>query len=168
MIDVDVLTVLGPRMSIYDRVLSALKVQGNVNLRHYIFEGKAPLPGEDRITAIAKARNCAKEIGDSHYAMFLDYDVVLPPLGIEKLVYALIFNPHYAAIGIDYQNIDQSSFPYIHVAMGSVLFIRPILQQIVFRTEPGKCECYCCCEDIWRMGYLIGYLPDLKAEHIKL
>ncbi len=167
MIDVDVLTVLGPGMSVHDRVLSALKNQGDVNLKHYIVEGQALLPGEDRITAIAKARNCAKELGDSHYAMFLDYDVVLPPSGIEKLVYALILNPYYAAIGIDYQNIFQPSVLNIHVAMGSVLFIRPILQKIVFRTEPGKCECYCCCEDIRQMGYLIGYLPDLRAEHIK-
>jgi len=167
MIPVDVLTVLGPGKSIREPVLSALEDQGNVALEHYVVEGTPLLPGERRVDAIARARNRAKELGTAHYAMFLDDDVVLPPKGIEELVYALFLNPRYAAIGIDYQHVTQP-WPWIaHVAMGAVMFIRPILEQIHFRTEPYKCECYCCCEDIRRMGYLIGYLPGLRAEHLK-
>jgi hypothetical protein len=167
MIPVDVLTVLGPGRTIREPVLSALENQGDVALEHYVVEGTHPSPGERRIDAIARARNRAKQLGTAHYAMFLDDDVVLPPSGVEKLVYALIFNPRYAAIGIDYQGLAQPSPWAIHVAMGAVMFIRPILEQIHFRTEPKKCECYCCCEDIRRMGYLIDYLPGLRAEHLK-
>jgi hypothetical protein len=166
MVPVDVLTVLGPGREIHKRVLSAMENQGNVKLEHHILNGD-PMPGENRIVTIARARNRAKELGDAHYAMFLDDDVVLPPRGIEKLVYALIFNPRYAAIGIDYQNYTPPGPWAIHVAMGAIMFIRPILERIHFRVEPNKCECYCCCDDIRRMGYLVDYLPGLRAEHLK-
>jgi hypothetical protein len=166
MIPVDVLTVLGPGRAILDPVLAALEDQGDVELKHYTIEGEPPMPGDRRADPIARARNRARKLGTAHYAMFLDDDVVLPPLGIEKLVYALIFNPRYAAIGIDYQGFPQRSPWTTHVAMGAVMFIRPILEQIHFRTEPGKCECLCCCNDIRRMGYLIDYLPGLKAKHL--
>ncbi|MFC1716263.1 glycosyltransferase family 2 protein, partial [Candidatus Poribacteria bacterium] len=105
--------------------------------------------------------------GDAHYAMFLDDDVVLPSHGVEKLVFALFFNPRYAAIGLDYQDPHQPPLGSVHVGMGAVMFIRPILEKIHFRTEPGKCECSCCCEDIRRMGYLIDYLPGVRAEHLR-
>ncbi len=167
MIPVDVLTVLGPGRTVHESVLSALQDQGDVTLEHHIVEGTHPLPGEGRIDAIARTRNRAKNMGTAHYVMFLDDDVVLPPKAIEKLVFALFFNPRYAAIGIDYQDLHQPSPWAVHVAMGSVMFIRPILEQIHFRTEPDKCECYCCCDDIRRMGYLIDYLPGVRAEHLK-
>lgn len=168
MIRVDVLTVLGPGRTIQESVLSALEDQGDVDLKHHVIEGDSSLPGDRRADPIARARNRAKKTGNAHYAMFLDDDVVLPPRAIEKLVYALIFNPRYAAIGIDYQGFPQTLPWTLHVAMGAVMFIRPILEQIHFRTEPNKCECLCCCDDIRRMGYLIDYLPGLKAEHLKI
>ncbi|HIE30258.1 TPA: glycosyltransferase family 2 protein [Candidatus Poribacteria bacterium] len=167
MIPVDVLTVLGPGRTIREPVLSALKNQGDVALEHYVIKGPLRLPREGRFDAIVRARNRAKQLGTAHYAMFLDDDIVLPPRGIEKLVLALIFNPRYAAIGIDYQGLAQPSSWAVHVAMRAVLFIRPILERIHFRTEPGTCECLCCCEDIRRMGYCIDYLPGLRAEHLK-
>jgi len=166
MIQVDVLTALGPGRTIRESVLSALENQGDVKVEHHVVDG-TPMPGESGRDAIVRARNHAKQLGTAHYAMFLDDDVVLPPRSIEKLVYTLIFNPYYAAIGIDYQNSVQPSPGAIHVAMGAVLFIRPILEQIQFRHEPGKCECLCCCEDIRRMGYCIDYYPGLRAEHLK-
>jgi hypothetical protein len=167
MIPVDILTVLGPGRKIHKDVLGALEDQGNVSLKHYVVKGTHPKPRERRATAIARARNLAKSTGDAYYVMFLDDDVVLPPKAIEKLVYTLFFNPQYAAIGIDYQGHNQSSSWSVHVAMGAVMFLRPILEQIQFRTEQGKCECLCCCEDIRKMGYLIDYIPDLQARHLK-
>lgn len=166
MIPVDVLTVLGPGRTIRESVLSALENQGDVKLEHYVVDG-TPIIGEGQRDAIVRARNRAKQLGTAHYAMFLDDDVVLPPRGIEKLVYTLIFNPSYAAIGIDYQDFVQPSPGATHIAMGAVLFIRPILEQVQIRHEPGKCECLCCCEDIRRMGYCIDYLPEVRAEHLK-
>ena len=167
MIPVDVLTILGPGRTIREPVLDALENQGDVALQHYIVDG-TPMPGDKRLDAIVRARNHAKQVGIAHYAMFLDDDIVLPPRGIEKLVYALIFSPRYAAIGIDCQGLIQPSSGAVHVGMGAVLFIRPILEPIQFRHEPGKCECLCCCEDIRRMGYCIDYYPGLYGEHLKV
>jgi hypothetical protein len=165
MVPVDVLTLLAPGAVIASPVLDALKNQGGVNLEHHVVEG-ARLPGERRENAIARGRNKAKVWGHAHYALFLDSDVVLPPFGIEQLLYGLLFNPRYAALGINYQDEVHSPWPD-HVAMGATLFYRPILERIQFRVEPGVCECYCCCQDIRRMGYLIGYLPGLRAEHLR-
>ena len=107
MISVDVLTVLGPGRAILEPVLSALDNQGDVELHHHVIDSPSPLPGESRIGTIARARNLAKTEGKEHYVMFLDDDVMLPPLGIQRLVYAFIFNRSHAAIGIDYQNYTQ-------------------------------------------------------------
>ena len=163
----DVLTVLGPGREILEPVLAALENQGGIELKHYVIDGPPRLPGESRVSAIARARNQAKWHGDAHYVMFLDDDIVLPERGIEKLVYALVFNPRYAAVGIDYQNLHQPSPWDVHVGMGAVMFTRPILERIHFREEPDRCECSCCCEDIRKMGYLIDYLPDMRAKHLK-
>jgi hypothetical protein len=165
MIPVDVLTVLAPGAVIAPPVLDALRNQGGVILEHRVVEGPC-LPGERRVCAIARARNQAKTCGHAHYALFLDSDVVLPPLGIQQLLFGLLFSPHYAALGINYQDEVHTPLP-AHVAMGATLFYRPILERIQFRVEPGTCECYCCCQDIRRMGYLIGYLPGIRAEHLR-
>ncbi len=164
MFTVDVVTLLEPGKTIPEPVLAALGEQGLVTVRHHVIDGPRQ-PGEDRISAIARARNRAREVGDAHYVMFLDSDVVLPPLGIERLIYGLIFNPAYAALGINYQ--DAVSLGAAHVAMGAVLFYRPILAQIQFRSGPNMCECYGCCIDLRAMGYGIDYLPDLRAEHLR-
>jgi hypothetical protein len=161
---VDVLTVLASDQTIYAPVLEALKAQGRVTIEHHVVEGPR-LPGESRVDAIARARNQAKERGQAHYALFLDHDVTLPPRGIEDLIIALILDPRYAALGINYQ--DPAPPGSGHVAMGAVLFHRPILRQIQFRAEPDVCECYTCCQDIQRMGYLIDYLPGLRARHLR-
>jgi hypothetical protein len=164
MFPVDVLTLLAPGQSILAPVLAALDEQGCVAIEHHVVEGPCA-PGEDRIAAIARARNRAKECGKAHYVMFLDSDVVLPPQGIERLIYGLIFNPGYAALGINYQ--DPVPLPgAAHVAMGAVLFVRPILERIQFRSAPRLCECYHCCLDLRAMGYGIDYIPGLRAEHL--
>jgi hypothetical protein len=164
-IPVDVLTVLAPGEAIRPPVLAALAEQGCVALTHHVVPGPRR-PGEWRAAAIARARNAARRCGDAHYALFLDADVVLPPLGVERLVYGLVLNPGYAALGINYQR-DTGELVPLHVAMGATLFYRPVLAAIQFRTEPGRCECTCCCVDLRRLGYEIGYLPGLRAEHLK-
>ena len=160
---VDVLTVLAPGDAVSPQVLESLRNQGCVELRHHVIDGPRRA-GELRARAIARARNRAKWVGSAHYALFLDRDVVLPPAGVEKLVCGLLFNPHYAALGINYQAEERGPGAR-HVAMGATLFIRPILEQIHFRAEPDRCECYCCCSDLRRMGYGIDYCPGLRAEH---
>lgn len=166
MVSVDVLTPLGPGEAVRPRVLEALRDQGRVHLDHHIVRGAAPGPGEPRAAAIARARNLAKCEGTARYALFLDSDVVLPPRGVERLLCGLLFNRHHAALAINYQEEAQGGYS-LHVAMGAVLFVRSVLERITFRTEPGLCECYCCCLDLRRMGYRIDYLPGLRAEHLR-
>jgi hypothetical protein len=155
---------LAPGQTIYGPVLEALKHQGHVTITHHVVEGPC-LPGESRVAAIARARNRAKQLGQAHYVMFLDRDVVLPPQGIEALILGLIFDPRYAAMGINYQEPVPPGSP--HVAMGAVLFVRPVLERIEFRAERDACECYTCCEDIRRMGYRIDYVPGMRARHLQ-
>lgn len=138
-----------------------------MELNHHVIDSPDPLPGESRTDTIARARNLAKTAGTEHYAMFLDDYVVLPPSGIQRIIHAFVFNRSHAAIGIDYQKYVQP-YPWApHIAMGAVVFLLPILEQIHFRTEPNKCECLCCCEDIRRMGYRIDYLPGAQGKHLK-
>ena len=163
MIPVDVLTVIAPGETVAPEVLEALGRQGSVAIRHHLVEGPRA-PGEDRVQAIARARNRAKTYGDAHYAMFLDRDVVLPPGGIESLVLALALSPHHAALAICYQ--DDPPIWSGHIAMGSMLFVRPILEQIHFRADEDFCECFWCCEDLRRLGYRVDYLLGLRARHL--
>jgi hypothetical protein len=158
------LTVLAPGHTIYAPVMEALEHQGHVAIQHHVAPGPR-LPGESRVAAIARARNHAKELGSAHYVMFLDADVILPPGGIEALIRGLIFDPRYAALGISYEEPVPPGA--MHVAMGAVLFLRPILARIEFRAEPDRCECLSCCEDIRRMGYRIDYLPGFRARHLR-
>ena len=165
MIEVDVLTLLAPGERMWPEALAALEDQGFVRVRHFFTEGRRQ-PGEDRIQTIARARNEAKAQGTAPYVLFLDRDVVLPPRGIERLAFGLAVHREYGALGINYQSPAPSPAP--HVAMGAVLFRRSVLEQIRFRTEPGRCECLCCCLDLRRLGYQIDYLPNVRAEHPKL
>src|SRR3954451_20269590 len=164
MFSVDVLIVLAPGQVIYAPVLRALQDQGCVTIEHHVVDGPR-LPEETRVAAIARARNRAKQLGQAHYVLFLDRDVILPPQGIEALIVGLIVNPRYAALGINYQGPVAPGTD--HVAMGAAMFLRPILEQITFRAEPHRCECACCCEDVRRMGYLIDYLPGMCARHMQ-
>src|SRR3954453_7858254 len=147
--NVDVLTVLAPGEVVRPEALAALEQQGEVELRHYFAEGRRQR-GESRSATVARARNVVKEQGDSDLALFMDRDVVLPAGGIARLVHALLADPACGALGITYQGPQPS--PAEHVAMGAVLFRRAVLRQIRFRTEPGRCECFCCCEDVRRLG----------------
>ena len=60
-----------------------------------------------------------------------------------------------------WQNWDYAS----HVGMGATLFRREWLEKLTFRWEPGRCECQCCCDDLRREGFGIGYLMGARAWH---
>jgi hypothetical protein len=49
--------------------------------------------------------------------------------------------------------------------MGATLFRRERLTVITFRWESERCECQCCCDDLRRAGFGIGYLPGAVASH---
>jgi len=101
--------------------------------------------------------------------MFVDDDVVLGDGCVARLVAALESRREFAALAADsagemrggFQNWD---YPR-HVGMAAVMFRRETLKSIEFRWEHGKCECRCCCEDLRRAGFGIGYLQAASAWH---
>ncbi len=130
----------------------------------------APRPGDrNRFETICRARNDARRIGLAPLALCLDDDVVLASDCIASLVEGLRARPGFAALAADsagemaggWENWDYPA----HVGMAATLFRRERLAALTFRFEAGKCECRCCCEDLRRAGYGIGYLPSARAWH---
>lgn len=165
MIRVDVLTVLAPGEVLRPEAADALTRQGAVELRHFFAEGRRR-PGESRVETITRARNAVRAQGDAHFVFYLDRDVVLPDRGIELLALHLHFHRHYAALGINYQE-EAPRTPASHVAMGSLLTYRALLNRFPLRCEPDRCECHCYLHDLRGAGYGIDYLPGLRAQHRK-
>ena len=101
--------------------------------------------------------------------MFVDDDVVLGPDCVAILLEALQMRLEFAAFAADYNgemNGGRGHWDYPgHVGMGATLFRRERLESVVFRWEDKKCECQCCCDDLRRAGYGIGYQPGAVAWH---
>jgi hypothetical protein len=130
----------------------------------------APLPGDsDRWVTIARARNEGLARASSSWVMYLDDDVVLSPSCVRRLLEGLHERPGHAALAADYLGESKAHGPWSrpdpHVAMGATLFRRRALGLIRFRSQPGRCECQCCCDDLRRLGLAIAYLPEARARH---
>ena len=129
-------------------------------------------PREDdahRWQTIARARNEGKKLGSSPWLMFVDDDVVLGRGCVASLLQTLQARVEFAAFAADYchemkAGRGNSDYPP-HVGMGATLFRRKPLESVTFRWEDQKCECQCCCDDLRRAGYGIGYLPGAIAWH---
>ena len=101
--------------------------------------------------------------------MFVDDDVVLGRDCVAGLLQALQARVEFAAFAADYNQEMKAGrghpdYPR-HVGMGATLFRRKPLESVTFRWEDRKCECQCCCDDLRRAGYAIGYLPGAIAWH---
>jgi hypothetical protein len=152
-----------------DDVVAGIQLQDGVDLRVQRLAGTPSPEDPNRYATIARARNRAKNLGTAPWVMFLDDDVVLGPGCVGRLVQQLARKNGFAALGADsagemageWQNWD---YPR-HVGMAATVFRRERLERLTFRWEPGKCECRCCCDDLRRAGFGIGYLGDAKAWH---
>jgi hypothetical protein len=150
-------------------VARGLAIQRGVEIRVHRVTGTARPDDANRWETIVRARNEGRRLGTSPWVMYLDDDVVLGPDCVARLVAGLSRRPGFAAMGADCaaEMADGSwdwDYPP-HVGMASTLFRRERLAGLRFRWEPGKCECRCCCDDIRRDGYGIGYLPGALAWH---
>jgi hypothetical protein len=130
----------------------------------------APRPEEThRWQTIARARNEGIAQSAAPWVMFLDDDVILDSGCVRRLVDGLRTRPAFAALAADYLGESTAhgawSRPDRHIAMGATLFRRAALSQVRFRSEPNKCECQCCCDDLRRLGLAIAYLPEARARH---
>jgi hypothetical protein len=129
-------------------------------------------PREDdahRWQTIARARNEGKRLGSSPWLMFVDDDVVLGRGCIASLLQTLQAQAEFAAFAADYNHEMKAGhgnpdYPR-HVGMGATLFRRKALESVTFRWEDQRCECQCCCDDLRKAGYGIGYLPEAIAWH---
>ena len=151
----------GPLPAVVERGLAA---QAGVRFTvHRVIGGMQP--GEvHRWQTIARLRNLGKRHGSSPWLMFLDDDVELEPQAIVRLLAGLRERPRYAALAADYrQHVEEG--PAIHVPMGATLFRRSALDLIRVRCAPRKCECRCCCDDLRRHGWGIGFCPGVRARH---
>jgi hypothetical protein len=152
-----------------DDVWQGVESQTGVGLHvHRVFG--VPRPGDpNRWETIARARNEGKSRGSSPWVLFLDDDVVLAPDCAARLLDGLRRRTAFAALAADY-NAEMAAgaahwdYPP-HVGMGAVLFRRERLAAVTFRWEPNRCECGCCCDDLRRGGFGIGYQPGAVAWH---
>lgn len=152
-------------------VRRGIEGQGGVRLNVRRVVG-APGPADpNRWATIARARNEGKRLGTAGWVMFLDDDVVLAPGCVPHLLEGLARRPEFAALAADYLGESRPREIPLgldrHVAMGATLFRRDRLRALTFRWEPRKCECQCCCDDLRRAGFAIGYLPGAGASHLK-
>ena len=150
-------------------VWEGIQAQEGVTLRVIRITGPA-VPGDrSRFETIVRARNAGKRQGSAPLVMLLDDDVVLGPRCVARLAEGLINRPEFAALAADSggemnDGRDHWDYPR-HVGMAAVLFRRERLEALTFRWEPTKCECQCCCDDLHRAGYAIGYMPGAEAWH---
>jgi hypothetical protein len=155
-----------PREEIWQAALA----QRGVMLRVHRVAGPRHRDDPNRWATIVRARNDGKRRGTAQWVMFLDDDVVLGPECVARLVEGLQSRPGFAALAADYagdMNDGWSHWDYPdHVGMGATLFRRERLDGLVFRWEPDKCECRCCCDDLRRAGFGIGYLRGALAWHM--
>jgi hypothetical protein len=167
--EVDVIVLTRDDSPLRQDVWRGIEWQEQVELKIHRVIG-APRPDDRcRLDTIARARNEGRKLSSSHWVMYLDDDVVLAPDCVARLVQALRGRPGFAALGADcagemrprWENWD---YP-LHVGMAATLFRRELLVKLTFRWEPGKCECRCCCDDLRRGGFGIGYLPGALAWH---
>jgi hypothetical protein len=150
-------------------VWRGIQTQRGVDLRVHRLEGARHPDDRNRYETIARARSRAKSLGKAPLVMFLDDDVVLGSECVSRLVEGLLRKSGFAALGADsagemareWENWD---YPR-HVSMAAILFQRERLADLTFRWEAGKCECRCCCDDLRRAGFGIGYLPAASAWH---
>jgi hypothetical protein len=168
-IDVDVIILTRDMSPLRPEVRHALESQGEVAVRLHRVIGTPRAADAHRWQTIARARNEGKHRGTSPWVMFVDDDVVLGTGCIAQLVRALQARPEFAALAADYNGDMRSGranwdYPR-HVGMGATLFRRERLATIAFRWEADKCECQCCCDDLRRVGFGIGYLPGAAAAH---
>ena len=166
---VDVCVLSRDHSALDPRVESAIRLQQHVRCVLHRIVARPREADRNRIETIARGRNQAKSRGQSPWLMFVDDDVVLDRDCVAKLLANLEQRPAIGALAAWYRNEHALEYEQRrHVTMGATLFRRSALNQIRFRTRPGWCECLCCCVDLRSRGIGIGYLPGLKAEHIKL
>ncbi|MEO8498690.1 MAG: glycosyltransferase, partial [Planctomycetota bacterium] len=164
---VDIVILSRDREDLDARVVRGLREQVDVRVRVHRLVGQRRADDPHRWETIARARNRARDLGDSKWIMFLDDDVRLAPHAISNLVQGLRDRPAHAALAANFLQERPGERPARHVAMGATLFRRKALRQVTFRWQDKQCECLCCCQDLRQLGWEIDYLDAACAFHLR-
>ncbi|MCA9214157.1 MAG: glycosyltransferase [Planctomycetales bacterium] len=162
---VDILVLTRDNSPIRAEVMEAIKSQRNVRAQVFQVVGRKLSTDRNRLDTIARARNHAISLAESDWVMFVDDDVELDRDCIHNLLSGLKTLPDYGVFAADYLG-QSGGRDTNHVAMGATLFRREALDSITFRWSGKRCECQCCCEDLNRQGFRVGYLPNARARHL--
>ncbi|QEH39281.1 hypothetical protein OJF2_78960 (plasmid) [Aquisphaera giovannonii] len=167
--DVDILLLSRDDGPLRPDVLAGIEAQRGVRVHLHRLIGDRRPDDPHRFATIARARNTGRAVGSSPYVLLLDDDVVLGLRCAATLAEGLGRRPVFAALAADSANemrtgLEHWDYPH-HVSMAAAMFRRERLRQVTFRWEDGKCECRCCCEDLRREGFGIGYLREAEAWH---
>ena len=161
---VDVVILTRDASTLSPEVEQGIRLQTDVRCHLYRVIGRPKSEDSSRWETIARARNSAKQMGTSRWLMFLDDDVILPARCLSTMLHELMQQPLYGAIAADYLGESRRNGAS-HVSMGATLFRRETLNRIRFRSEAGRCECQCCCDDLRRQGIGIKYSVTARAKH---
>ena len=155
--DVDLVVISRDEGALDAAVQNGIDIQRGVHVHLHRVVGRPLATDRCRWETIARVRNQGKWQGHSPWLMFLDDDVVLDADCLRQLVAQLLQNRQYGALAADYLRENRRGQIPGHVGMGATMFRRVALNSITFRWRPARCECQCCCDDLRRRGYAIGY-----------
>ena len=167
-IEVDVVVLTRDARPIRPDVLEAIQSQAGVHVQLHRVIGNSRPSDPNRWATIARARNVARDMGDSPWLMYVDDDVVLGDNAIAQLVEDIEAQPAYVAMAADYLGERNPNGISPHVAMGATLFRRDSLRDVEFRWEKDKCECSCMTEDLRKRFRGIEYSERATATHLEL
>ena len=167
-IEVDVAVLTRDSRAIATEVLDAIQSQLGVKVRIHRVIGSARPSDPNRWATIARARNVARDFGDSRWLMYVDDDVVLGENAIAQLVEDIESQSAYVAMAADYIGERNTNGVSPHVAMGATLFRRESLTDVEFRWEKDKCECQCMTDDLRRRFRGIEYSARAEATHLEI
>ena len=152
---------------IHNKVLSSIENQG-YNTRLWV----STLHSAGNI---ALARNQVKQYASGEFVLMHDNDIILPDGILDRMIDFLQQNANFGAVAVSKKHVPDPAIGKVevvgHVDAGPVMWRTALLHQITYRgyTEDcPQCECLGYCEDLRAMGYEVGFLTGVIAEHIDM
>lgn len=119
---------------------------------------------------IAAARNQVKAYSTTDYVLMHDNDIILPEGIIARMQDFLERHDDFGAVAVSKKHTPDPELGEVevvgHVDAGPVLWRRELLHRLKYRYA-GLCECVEMCRDLRAMGYEIGFLTGVIAQHVQ-
>lgn len=150
---------------IHSKVLSSIENQG--------YNTKLWMSTLHSAGNIALARNQVKQYARTPFTLMHDNDIILPDGILTQMIDFLEQNPNFGAVAVSKKHVPDPSIGKVevvgHVDAGPVMWRTDLLHQITYRgytDDCPQCECLGYCEDLRAMGFEVGFLTGVIAEHI--